>query len=59
MNEKPESEKLSHRLVNYEERSTHLPNRCGTCKHFIPPDRCQGVKKPIAPPGWCARFDRK
>ena len=57
---KPESEKLNHSEVNYEDPSTHSGEQCGNCKHFISgnPPACEGVKKPISPDAWCARFDK-
>jgi len=59
--EKPEAEKKSHAEVKYEEKSTHLFEQCRNCAHFIrdQPPRCEGVKSPIAPGGWCIRYSRK
>jgi len=59
MSEKPENEKLSHAAVKYESESTHLFERCRNCEHFIRPDRCEGVKSPIAPAGWCVRYEKE
>jgi len=57
--ELPNDQKRSHELVDYEQRSTHGNQRCAVCLHFIPahPPRCEGVASPIAPGGWCKRFE--
>jgi hypothetical protein len=59
MVEKAESEKFSHVMVRYVEKSAQMFERCGNCEHFLAPDACTGVKKPIVRPGWCVRYDRK
>ena len=60
---KPESEKFTHEQVGYEQPSSHLNERCGNCKHFIPetkdsPAGCEGVQRPIAADAWCHRYDK-
>lgn len=59
MREKPEAEKLSHGLANYTDPSPFRGKRCGICEHFIKPAGCTGVKSPIDPRAWCARYDAK
>jgi len=59
MAERPEREKFDQAEVHYERRSTHLFQRCRNCKHFIRPNRCESVKSPIAPAGWCVRYEKK
>lgn len=59
-----QSEKRSHASVNYAAKSPHKDKRCNLCSHFIPATEnkwaaCQGVKSPIAPAGYCDRFERK
>jgi len=57
VNEKPEADKKSHAEVEYELPSRHSQQFCAGCKHFISPDRCEGVKSPISPRAWCVRFE--
>jgi hypothetical protein len=34
------------------------PNdECSNCRHFIRPDRCEHVKSPISPEGWCEKYE--
>lgn len=56
--EKPESQKYDHAYVHYSAKSDDA-DECRGCEHFIAPNRCTGVKSPIAPGGWCVRFDPK
>lgn len=57
--EKPGSEKLSHRTVDYMGVSPHPGRHCSVCEHYIKadPPRCEGVQSPIAPKGWCMKFE--
>jgi hypothetical protein len=60
--EKPEAEKYHHDTVGYENPSTHPGQQCRNCEHFIKgsdliPNRCEGVRMPIADAAWCHRFE--
>lgn len=57
--ELPAAEKFTHAEVHYEQKSMHGKQKCSACVHFIPPDDCQSVAKPIAPAGWCRRFKKR
>ena len=62
MQERPESEKLSHAEVNYERVSTHAGEDCGNCRHVIEAmsgTRCESVKEPIYLTGWCKRWAKQ
>lgn len=59
-----ESEKLSHGAVKYENPATHGERKCWRCEHYLGlkethdgKPACEGVQRPIAPTGWCERFD--
>jgi len=56
----PESEKRDHSTVGYVAESKIRGRSCANCAHYIPgtPPACEGVKKPIAPVGWCRRWKR-
>ena len=54
----PNSEKRTHASVNYVEKSKIAGRKCANCKHFIAPNACEGVQSPIAPSGWCKRYQR-
>ena len=58
MSEKPEAQKLSHAVVGYVAESVRPGEQCSGCTHFIAaaPARCEGVKSPIDPPGWCRHY---
>jgi len=51
--------KSSHALVNYVAISPHPKRECRVCAHYIKadPPRCETVQGPIAPRGWCQRFE--
>jgi hypothetical protein len=60
----PEAQKRTHEAVKYEKESEHGESQCWRCEHYIKPadtrdgePACEGVQKPIAPGGWCERFD--
>jgi hypothetical protein len=57
--ERPEGTKSAHQEVRYEEDSQHKGKTCSRCEHFIDSDpaRCETVASPIAPTGWCERFE--
>jgi hypothetical protein len=57
--ERPEAQKSSHLLVQYTDHAKDKAERCAACRHFIRPDRCETVKSPISPAGWCIRFEAK
>lgn len=59
MNEKPESEKITHAAAGYEFPSSHAGERCSGCMHFISavPPRCEGVESPIQRDAWCRRYE--
>jgi hypothetical protein len=60
MAERAASQKTPHHLVDYTPKSPHVFEQCRRCKHFLRhPNRCETVKDPIVPPGWCVRFDKK
>jgi len=59
MAERDEADKLSHAEVRYEPRSTHMVQRCNSCRHFIRPNRCEAVETPVASVGWCIRWEKK
>lgn len=59
MAERTEADKASHREVKYEEKSSHLFERCGNCVMFIRPNRCEIVETPIRSAGWCIRWEKK
>lgn len=58
--EKPEAKKLSQAAVRYEKVSQHKGQSCQNCLHFIAanPPRCESVKPPISPKGWCKRYEQ-
>ncbi len=50
--------KRSKESVRYRDRP--LGNkRCALCRHFLPPDACEGVAGKISPSGYCIRFMEK
>jgi len=57
--ERPEAQKTPHSLVEYTPKSPYPSRRCIRCAHFLKPNRCETVRSPIAPGGWCRRFERK
>lgn len=54
----PEAEKREHASVGYVAVSRRKGEHCSNCMHYIPgaPPACEGVRKPIAPVGWCRRY---
>jgi hypothetical protein len=58
---KPEARKFSHDQVKYETTSRHPGEFCAICRHYISgqPPGCESVKRPIAPRGWCVKFEQK
>jgi len=54
------AKKFTHAAVKYVEKSKFPQMKCSGCVHFInvQPARCEGVKSPIAPGGWCKRFKK-
>ena len=61
MSERPDSEKLSHKEVNYERPSDHPAEYCGNCEHVIEASggvRCESVVNPIYLNGWCKRWEK-
>jgi hypothetical protein len=62
MAERAESEKLSHKEVEYERTSEHAGKSCSNCGHVIEAAagvRCESVKPPIYLTGYCIRWSRK
>lgn len=53
------AEKHNHVDVGYEKDSTRPGQTCSGCAHFEPPASCEGVVDPIAPTGWCLRYEAK
>lgn len=56
--------KVAHAQVDYVSKSPHKDQRCNLCTHFIPATKdkwaaCTGVRSPIAPGGWCQRFEKR
>jgi hypothetical protein len=56
----PESEKREHASVGYVAESKVQGSHCSNCMHYVPgaPPSCEGVKRPIAPVGYCRRYVR-
>ena len=58
-----EEDKATKSEVNYGPAGKH-PDRCGVCRHFIPPPRaelgrCQIVQGVIISTDWCKLFERQ
>jgi len=56
MPDRPQYLKATHAEVRYSPGTK--AERCGVCRHFLPPDGCESVKRPIAADAWCIRFER-
>jgi hypothetical protein len=60
-----ESEKQTRDLYRYVADSPHDDKKCHICNYFIPPDagvkcgKCQIVKGPINPDGYCTSWVKK
>jgi len=53
-------ELLSHQSVGYVAKSPHRKRQCSNCSMFIADGpACTLVQPPIAPEGWCRRWDAK
>jgi len=50
--------KFSQKEVRYQNKPSGKDS-CRGCRHFLPPDACQGVAGVISPDGYCVRFDAK
>jgi hypothetical protein len=53
-----EKDKISHAEAQYQDHPKDQ-QRCEICLQFQPPNKCQIVKSPISPKGWCQFFAAK
>ena len=53
-----ESEKIPQKDAHYK-NSPDGDQSCQICAHFLPPAKCQIVRGPISPHGWCEHFAAK